>query len=281
MELPQWVYKRPICPHSTDLSKWIEASKELNCYHNLTSNDPSQQERVYHCLPTSSLNETVEFCGPSILIKQGYCPVYYSPEEPVKPQRCTCLDSTSGFPKDSFYSKEVYKCPLCLKLRNESNCSEAVITGTNPPDSSDNALSPMEIVMTVIIIMIIIFVVLGLVLCYLYCKNNHWKTHTECPEENQLCLFINQSKWDRHGITATYQMQFIQPFRKVSPRIRLGTQWLTVGTENRIAMNDPALFKRLSKRLGGNEYPTIQLKKNSLKLLSKGYATASPSHISP
>uniref|UniRef100_K1Q5R5 Uncharacterized protein n=1 Tax=Magallana gigas TaxID=29159 RepID=K1Q5R5_MAGGI len=36
-----------------------------------------------------------------------YCPVYYSPEEPVKPQRCTCLDSTSGFPKDSFYSKEV------------------------------------------------------------------------------------------------------------------------------------------------------------------------------
>lgn len=71
MELPQWVYKKPICPNSTDLSKWVEASKEIGCFHNLTSNDPSHQERVYHCLPTSSLNETVEFCGPNILIKQG------------------------------------------------------------------------------------------------------------------------------------------------------------------------------------------------------------------
>lgn len=71
VELPQWVFKRTICPNSTDLSKWIEASKEIGCFQNLTSNDPSQQERVYHCLPTSSLNETVEFCGPSILIKQG------------------------------------------------------------------------------------------------------------------------------------------------------------------------------------------------------------------
>lgn len=147
MELPQWVHRRPFCPNPTDINKWIEASKELNCYHNLTSNGPTKQERVYHCLPTSSLSETVEFCSRSILIRQGiisfskcfyllnveyvlykvnhslyitfsllylpagYCPVYsYSSEETVKPQPCTCLDSTSGCPKESFYSKEVYKC---------------------------------------------------------------------------------------------------------------------------------------------------------------------------
>lgn len=166
VELPMWVYKRPICPNSTDLSKWIEASKGLNCYNNLTSNDPSQQQRVYHCLPTSSLNETVEFCGPSILIKQGYCPVYYSPEEPVKPQRCTCLDSTSGFPKDSFYSKEVYKFQYCLKLRDECNCLKAVIPGTSLPERSDNAL-------LVISITILIYVAVGLVVAVLlYCKNS-------------------------------------------------------------------------------------------------------------
>lgn len=46
-----------------------------------------------------------------LYLSAGYCPVYsYSSEETVKPQRCTCLDSTSGCPKDSFDSKEVYKC---------------------------------------------------------------------------------------------------------------------------------------------------------------------------
>lgn len=191
VELPQWVHRRPFCPNPTDINKWIEASKELNCYHNLTLNDPTKQERVYHCLPTSSLSETVEFCSRSILIRQGYCPVYsYSSEETVKPQPCTCLDSTSGCPKESFYSKEVYKFPHCLKLRDEFNCSEAVRNRTYPPENRDldNALSTLEIAIIVISIMVTIIVVLGLVVCFLYCKRNHCETHSKCHEENQCAL---------------------------------------------------------------------------------------------
>lgn len=52
-------------------------------------------------------------------------------------------------------------------------------------------------------------------------------------------------------------MHFLQSFRKVSPWLCLGTQGLTVGTESRIATNDPALCKLLSKLLSGNEYLTI------------------------
>lgn len=69
--LPQWVYRADSCPDSNNISQWIAASKRLNCYNNLTSNDPNEQVRVYHCVPTSFLNETVEFCGRSIPIAPG------------------------------------------------------------------------------------------------------------------------------------------------------------------------------------------------------------------
>lgn len=69
--MPIWVYRVNSCPDPGDLSQWVEASKKLNCYHNLTSSDPSKQAMVYHCLPSSFLNETVEFCGTSVPIPPG------------------------------------------------------------------------------------------------------------------------------------------------------------------------------------------------------------------
>lgn len=69
--LPQWVYRVDSCPDSNNISQWIAASKRLNCYNNLTSDDPNEQVRVYHCIPSSFLNESVEFCGRSIPISQG------------------------------------------------------------------------------------------------------------------------------------------------------------------------------------------------------------------
>lgn len=69
--LPVWVYRVNSCPDPGNLSQWIEASKRLNCFHNLTLSDPSKQAVIYHCLPSTFLNETVEFCGTSVPITPG------------------------------------------------------------------------------------------------------------------------------------------------------------------------------------------------------------------
>lgn len=71
LSLPQWVYRVNSCPDPKNISQWIEASKRLNYYHNLTSSIPTEQERIYHCLPSSFLNETVEFCCRSVPIESG------------------------------------------------------------------------------------------------------------------------------------------------------------------------------------------------------------------
>lgn len=69
--LPQWVYRVDSCPDPSNFSQWIDASRRLNCYHKLDSADPKEQAMVYHCLPSSFLNETVEFCGTSLPISPG------------------------------------------------------------------------------------------------------------------------------------------------------------------------------------------------------------------
>lgn len=105
--LPQWVYRVDSCPDSNNISQWIAASKRLNCYNNLISNDPNEQVRVYHCVPSSFLNETVEFCGRSIPISPGNCPVY-SNRPTISPIECS--NFVFGCPLKLFHSKEVYRC---------------------------------------------------------------------------------------------------------------------------------------------------------------------------
>lgn len=69
--LPKWVRRVEFCPNPGNISLWIEESKKLNCYHHLSSDDPKMQEKVYHCLPSSFLNETVEFCGRNVPVEAG------------------------------------------------------------------------------------------------------------------------------------------------------------------------------------------------------------------
>ena len=69
--LPKWIHRVDFCPNPGNISNWIEASKKLNCYHHLFSDDPKNQEKVYHCLPSSFLNETVEFCGRNVPVEAG------------------------------------------------------------------------------------------------------------------------------------------------------------------------------------------------------------------
>lgn len=74
--LPKWAYRVDSCPDPKDINQWINASKALNCHHDLMSKDPKEQELVYHCLPSIYLNETVEFCGRSVPIAPGdFCTI--------------------------------------------------------------------------------------------------------------------------------------------------------------------------------------------------------------
>lgn len=82
--LPQWVYRVKSCPDPSNFSQWIDASKRLNCYHRLDSHDPLEQAMVYHCIPSSYLNETVEFCGTNVPISPG---IMYISFENKKPQQ--------------------------------------------------------------------------------------------------------------------------------------------------------------------------------------------------
>lgn len=71
VNLPKWVLRVDSCPDPYNISQWMQASTFLNCLHGLASDDSDKQERVYQCMPSSFLNETVEFCGRSVPIEAG------------------------------------------------------------------------------------------------------------------------------------------------------------------------------------------------------------------
>nr|XP_022296697.1 uncharacterized protein LOC111106341 isoform X1 [Crassostrea virginica] len=137
--LPTWVHRVHKCPDPNRLRDWLEAAKKLNCLHNLTSNDIIEQKRVYHCLPSSFLNETVEFCGENVPIESGKCPVYnYAVHQNTRPTSYNCSKFVSGCPQEApSWSKEVYKYPACLNLNKIEKCFEAEKDCKN---SSDNGI---------------------------------------------------------------------------------------------------------------------------------------------
>lgn len=143
--LPKWVYRvDSSCPNPRNFSQWIEASKRLNCYHNLTSTKRNEQAMVYHCLPSSFLNETVEFCGRNVPISPGSCPIYnYEIVQNTQPTSRNCTDFISGCPTNMFHSKEVYKHPACLKLNTQMRCFAAEENCTNE-STTTTSFTPSE-----------------------------------------------------------------------------------------------------------------------------------------
>lgn len=123
--LPKWVHRVDSCPDPTNMSQWIHASKLLNCPHD-PSTPEDNLERVYHCMPSSFLNETVEFCGRNVPIDEGYCPIYnYEYRQNTQPTYFNCISFTSGCPNKTFFSKEAFKHPACLRIISSSRCYEA------------------------------------------------------------------------------------------------------------------------------------------------------------
>nr|XP_022334759.1 uncharacterized protein LOC111131489 isoform X3 [Crassostrea virginica] len=87
------------------------------------------QAKVYHCLPSSYLNETVEFCGMNVPVAPGNCPIYnYKQGQNVAPGYYNCSGFGSGCPQQMFFSKNVYKHPKCLNINRGAQCFEAEVT---------------------------------------------------------------------------------------------------------------------------------------------------------
>lgn len=117
--LPQYVF-RAVCPYTNDSSQWEDSSNRLYCLHDLNSTDTGN---VYHCLPSSFFNETVEFCGRAITVPPGYCPIYnYTDKAGDVPGRYNCSGFVSGCPTESFLSKDVRKFPSCLNINRKHGC---------------------------------------------------------------------------------------------------------------------------------------------------------------
>uniref|UniRef100_K1QQ01 Uncharacterized protein n=1 Tax=Magallana gigas TaxID=29159 RepID=K1QQ01_MAGGI len=52
------------CPEAHNITAWKEASIRLNC------SDDIRKKALYHCLPSSYLNETIEFCASNAAIDE-------------------------------------------------------------------------------------------------------------------------------------------------------------------------------------------------------------------
>lgn len=74
--LPKFVYRVSKCPDPNNITEWEEASRKLVCLHPIRGGSSKQLSRVYHCLPSIFLNESVEYCGFSGAVTKGI--VYYS-----------------------------------------------------------------------------------------------------------------------------------------------------------------------------------------------------------
>lgn len=120
--LPKYVFIKKSCPNPNSIIEWEKASHRLYCLHPPKSTDTGN---AYHCLPTSFLNETVEYCGEGISVPRGYCPIYnYTDTADDKPGLYNCYAFKYGCPTESFSSNDVRKFPSCLKINRKHGCYE-------------------------------------------------------------------------------------------------------------------------------------------------------------
>lgn len=73
--MPDTTYRVDSCPEANNITAWKKASLRLNCseYSETYSEEVIVGKKLYHCLSSSFLNETIEFCGPNAAIEKGLC----------------------------------------------------------------------------------------------------------------------------------------------------------------------------------------------------------------
>lgn len=111
------------CPEAHNITAWKEASIRLNC------SDDIRKKALYHCLPSSYLNETIEFCASNAAIDEGHCPIYYYAGGATAATSQNCSNFTEGCPRPTFppyHSDTFYQYPACLDINKSFRCYYAM-----------------------------------------------------------------------------------------------------------------------------------------------------------
>lgn len=104
------------CPRNH--SEWTERAQQLQC-HKIQQTCTSRQRFVYHCLPNSYWNKTIELCAPQKYITLKYCPEYN--EEGMRVQENYAHRCSSG----------VVPCPITY-TSDKSYKYQQCYTGIKP-----------------------------------------------------------------------------------------------------------------------------------------------------
>lgn len=117
--LPDNAYRIFSCPVAKNETAWKEASKRLKCEEN------PRKKMLYHCLPSTYLNETIEFCGKLSAVSPGSCPIYNYENGATVATSKNCSNFTDGCPNpqsDPFHSDTFYLYPACFKINKVARC---------------------------------------------------------------------------------------------------------------------------------------------------------------
>lgn len=118
--LPENVHRLNSCPEAKNKTAWEEASKRLKCN--------SHKNSFYHCLPSTYLNETIEFCGKLTAVSEGHCPIYNYENGATVATSKNCSNFTYGCPNPPnppdfpFHSDTFYLYPACLEINKVARC---------------------------------------------------------------------------------------------------------------------------------------------------------------
>nr|XP_034318304.1 uncharacterized protein LOC117686738 isoform X3 [Crassostrea gigas] len=118
--LPDNAYRIFSCPVAKNKTAWEEASKRLKC-----DEDP-RKNMLYHCLPSTYLNETIEFCGKLSAVSPGSCPIYNYENGATVATSKNCSNFTYGCPNlqsdHPFHTNTFYLYPACFKINKVARC---------------------------------------------------------------------------------------------------------------------------------------------------------------
>lgn len=117
--LPENAHRVNSCPEAKNKTAWEEASKRLKC------EEKSRKNMLYHCLPSTYLNETIEFCGKLTAVSEGRCPIYNYENGATVATSINCSNFTYGCPNPPnppFHSETFYLYPDCLEINKVARC---------------------------------------------------------------------------------------------------------------------------------------------------------------
>ncbi|XP_056003177.1 uncharacterized protein LOC125660709 [Ostrea edulis] len=219
--LPKFVRRVLKCPEPNNITEWEQASAGLACLHPIEGGSSQQQYNIYHCLPSSFLNESLEYCGISGPVDKGNCPVYVYGDTMGLNKAASyrsCTNFTSGCPAKFYHSKEVFKHPACLNVNPIAKCYIAepiceknydILSANNHTDSSSTEIDKnngendnLKFIIPIVVLSVSIVIILSSVIllkkkkvCSTQENNRPFSEQNEHnePQETSELLNVNET----------------------------------------------------------------------------------------